>query len=174
MLYDEKSIVSRLALGSTMCHIRLQRNASIHQGRQPFEEAMVKMIMWEVKIRVECNSYCNSVQKRRICCLWGGISCVIGFKLGVHKRNQHDMVKKEKMDRIFKYKCCIAFLLGCKTSKYDGVLKNAQNQLEILGLCIQDLEGGQEYLFRRLIETRFSILQYPQPWVLQFMQAVLS
>ena len=99
---------------------------------------------------------------------------VIGFKLGVPGRSRHDMVKKEKMDRIFKYKCCIAFLLGCKTSKYDGVLKNAQNQLEILGLCIQDLEGGQEYLFRRLIETRFSILQYPQPWVLQFMQAVLS
>ena len=65
---------------------------------------------------------------------------VIGFKLGVHKRSQHDMVKMEKMDRIFKYKCCIAFLLGRKTSKYDGILKNAQNQLEILGLCIQDLK----------------------------------
>ena len=69
LLYDEKSIVSRLALGSTVCHIWLQRNASIHQGRRPSEEAMVKMIRREVKIRVECNSYSNSIQNRRICYL---------------------------------------------------------------------------------------------------------
>ena len=71
MLYDDKFIVSRLALGSIVYHIRLQRNASIHQGRLPSEEAMVKMIIWEVKIRVECNNHCNFVQNRRICCLWG-------------------------------------------------------------------------------------------------------
>ena len=75
MLYDEKSIVSRLALGSTMCHIWLQRNASIHQGRLPSEEAKVKMIRWEVKIRVECNSYCNSVQNKGIYCIWG-VFCI--------------------------------------------------------------------------------------------------
>ena len=36
---------------------------------------------------------------------------IIGFILGVHKRSRHDMVKKEKMDRIFKDKCCIAISL---------------------------------------------------------------
>ena len=36
---------------------------------------------------------------------------VIGFKLGVPGRSRHDMVKKEKMDRIFKEKCCIAISL---------------------------------------------------------------
>ena len=75
MLYDEKSIVSRLALGSTMCHIWLQMNASIHQGRLPSEEAMVRMIRWEVKNRVECNSYCNPVQNRRIVAVNGPCFC---------------------------------------------------------------------------------------------------
>ena len=36
---------------------------------------------------------------------------VIGFKLGVPGRSRHDMVKKEKMDRIFKEKCCTAISL---------------------------------------------------------------
>ena len=36
---------------------------------------------------------------------------VIGFKLGVPERSQHDTVKKEKMDRIFKEKCCISISL---------------------------------------------------------------
>ena len=49
-----------------MYHIGLQRNASIHQGRLLSDEAMVKIIRWEVKNKVECNSYCNSVQNRRI------------------------------------------------------------------------------------------------------------
>ena len=47
-------------------HIWLQRNASIHQGRLFFEEVMVKMIKWEVKNNVECNSYYNSIQN-----IWG-------------------------------------------------------------------------------------------------------
>ena len=64
--------MSRLALGSTVCHIWLQRNASIHQGRLPSEEAMVKMIRWEVKSKVECNSYCNSIQNRREYAVFGG------------------------------------------------------------------------------------------------------
>ena len=75
MLYNEKSFVSRLALGSTMYYIWLQRNASIHQGRLPFKEAMVKIIRWEVKNRVECNSYCNSVQNRRILSLGYFVFC---------------------------------------------------------------------------------------------------
>ena len=44
MLKDEKSIVSRLALCSTMYHICFQRNVSVNQGRLPSEQAMVKMI----------------------------------------------------------------------------------------------------------------------------------
>ena len=36
---------------------------------------------------------------------------VVGFKLGVPRRSRHDMVKKEKMDWIFKEKCCIAISL---------------------------------------------------------------
>ena len=55
----------------TVYHIWLRRNASIHQGRLFSEEAVVKMNRWEVKNRVECTSYCNSVQNKRICCLWG-------------------------------------------------------------------------------------------------------
>ncbi|KAK9994998.1 hypothetical protein SO802_024701 [Lithocarpus litseifolius] len=43
MLYDENSIVSRLVLWSTVYHIWFQRNASIHQGRRPSEEAMGSM-----------------------------------------------------------------------------------------------------------------------------------
>nr|POF00250.1 hypothetical protein CFP56_29800 [Quercus suber] len=42
MLYDEKSTVSRLVLWSTVYHIWFQRNASIHQGRLPSEEAMLR------------------------------------------------------------------------------------------------------------------------------------
>ena len=75
MLYNEKSFVSRLALGSTMYYIWLQRNASIHQGRLPFEEAMVKVIRWEVKNRVECNSYCNCSKQENT--VFGGISCSV-------------------------------------------------------------------------------------------------
>ena len=45
----------------TVYHIWIQRNASIHQGRLFFEEVVVKMNRWEVKNRVECSSYCNSV-----------------------------------------------------------------------------------------------------------------
>ena len=79
MPYDEKSIVSRLVLWSTVYHIWFQRNASIHQGRLLSEEAMVRMIRWEVKNRVECNSYCNSVQNRRILSL--GVFCVLYFRI---------------------------------------------------------------------------------------------
>ncbi|KAK9994995.1 hypothetical protein SO802_024698 [Lithocarpus litseifolius] len=43
-----------------------KRNASIHQERLLSEKAMVKMIGWEVKNRVECSSYWNSVQNRGI------------------------------------------------------------------------------------------------------------
>uniref|UniRef100_A0A7N2LV52 Uncharacterized protein n=1 Tax=Quercus lobata TaxID=97700 RepID=A0A7N2LV52_QUELO len=43
-----------------------QRNVSIHQERVLSEKAMVKMIGWEVKNRVECSSYWNSVQNRGI------------------------------------------------------------------------------------------------------------
>ena len=50
-----------------------------------------------------------------LCYFWNGTFkdefLVIGFKLGVPKRSQHDMVKKEKMDKIFKDKCCIAISL---------------------------------------------------------------
>ena len=67
--------MSRLALGSTMYYIWLQRNASIHQGRLPFKEAMVKVIRWEVNNRVECNSYCNCSKQENI--VFGGISCSV-------------------------------------------------------------------------------------------------
>ena len=50
-------------------------NASIHQGRLPFEEAMVKAIRWEVKNRVECNSYCNCSKQENT--VFGGISCSV-------------------------------------------------------------------------------------------------
>ena len=36
---------------------------------------------------------------------------VIGFKLGILERRKHDTVKKEKMDRILKDKCCVAISL---------------------------------------------------------------
>ena len=64
----QSSIAFILSLCSTVYHIWLQRNASIHQGRLLSEEAMVKMIgwEWEVKNRAECSSYCNSVQNRGI------------------------------------------------------------------------------------------------------------
>jgi len=55
----------------TVYHIWLRRNAIVHQGRLFFEDAVVKMNRWEVRTRVECSSYCNSVQNRRICYLWG-------------------------------------------------------------------------------------------------------
>ena len=53
----------------------LQRNASIHQGRLSSEEAMVKIIQWEVKNRVECNSYCNCSKQENT--VFGGISCSV-------------------------------------------------------------------------------------------------
>ena len=83
---------------------------------------------------------------------------VIGFKLDIPKRSMHDAMKKEKMDRIFKNNAALQFLFGCKTSNYDGILKNAQNQLEKFDLRIQDLEGGQESLFSHLIETSLHYL----------------
>ena len=45
-------------------HIWLQRNAIIHQGRVLSEEAMVKMIRWEVKVIAESSSYSNSFSKQ--------------------------------------------------------------------------------------------------------------
>ncbi|KAK7851689.1 hypothetical protein CFP56_041320 [Quercus suber] len=66
MFYEEKSVVSRLAyylsyLASEECQ---------YSSRKLFsKEAMVKMIWWEVKNRVECNSYYNSVQNKSF--LWG-------------------------------------------------------------------------------------------------------
>ena len=61
---------------------------------------------------------------------------VISFKLGVPGRSRHDMVKKERWIGFSKKNAALQFLFGCKTSKYDGTLKNAQNQLEKFYLCI--------------------------------------
>ena len=49
-----------------------------------------------------------------------------------------------------------AFLHGCSCSLC--YFENGTFKIEKLDLCIHDLEGGQKYLFRRLIETRVSIL----------------
>lgn len=46
-----------------------------------------------------------------------------------------------------------------KMKKSDTMLKEkAQNQLQNLELCIQDLEEGVESLYRHLIKTRVSLL----------------
>ncbi|GMN38270.1 hypothetical protein TIFTF001_007521 [Ficus carica] len=50
-------------------------------------------------------------------------------------------------------------LIGQKMKKSDSTLEeNAQNELQILEMCIQDLEEGVEKLYRRLIKTRVSLL----------------
>ena len=48
----------------TCTRVWLQRNAIIHQGRVLSEEAMVKMIRWEVKVIAESSSYSNSSSKQ--------------------------------------------------------------------------------------------------------------
>ena len=50
-----------------MYHNWLKGNANIHQGRLLSEEAMVKMIGWEVQKRVEYSSYCNPVNGPCLC-----------------------------------------------------------------------------------------------------------
>ncbi|PSS12137.1 Peripherin like [Actinidia chinensis var. chinensis] len=59
-----------------------------------------------------------------------------------------------------KFDAALDWLDGTKPSKTDNVIhiKNVQNQLGKMELSIQDLEGGLECLFRRLIKTRVSLL----------------
>ncbi|KAH7835699.1 hypothetical protein Vadar_028915 [Vaccinium darrowii] len=51
-------------------------------------------------------------------------------------------------------------LKGHKTSIFDGTIQveEVQSQLQKMELSIQDLEQGLEFLFRRLIKTRVSLL----------------
>ncbi|EXB95398.1 hypothetical protein L484_014371 [Morus notabilis] len=52
-----------------------------------------------------------------------------------------------------------SLLMSHKMKKSDSVLdENAQNELQKLEMCIQDLEEGVESLYRRLIKTRVSLL----------------
>ncbi|GFZ00394.1 hypothetical protein Acr_14g0000300 [Actinidia rufa] len=59
-----------------------------------------------------------------------------------------------------KFDAALDWLDGTKPSKTDNVIhiENVQNQLGKMELSIQDLEGGLECLFRRLIKTRVSLL----------------
>ncbi|GMN38275.1 hypothetical protein TIFTF001_007504 [Ficus carica] len=53
----------------------------------------------------------------------------------------------------------LTLLISQKMKKSDRTLEeNAQNELQKLEMCIQDLEEGVESLYRRLIKTRVSLL----------------
>ncbi|EXB95396.1 hypothetical protein L484_014369 [Morus notabilis] len=52
-----------------------------------------------------------------------------------------------------------SLLISNKSKKSDSMLEeNAQNELQKLEMCIQDLEEGVESLYRRLLKTRVSLL----------------
>ncbi|KAM6558529.1 hypothetical protein CsatA_027768 [Cannabis sativa] len=53
----------------------------------------------------------------------------------------------------------LSIFVGQKLKKSDNkFVENVQNELKALELCIQDIEGGVESLYRRLIKTRVFML----------------
>ncbi|KAM6541110.1 hypothetical protein CsatB_005557 [Cannabis sativa] len=53
----------------------------------------------------------------------------------------------------------LSIFVGQKLKKSDNkFVENVQNELKALELCIEDLEGGVESLYRRLIKTRVFML----------------
>ncbi|GMN38277.1 hypothetical protein TIFTF001_007505 [Ficus carica] len=98
------------------------------------------------------NKYAPQVSLTRIKKFWSFVSKLMNSKKVICE-------EFNESNEFASTDAALNLLISHKTKKSDSTVEEkAQNQLQKLEICIQDLEEGVESLYRRLIKTRVALL----------------